>query len=348
MVPLATRNLFADKRRFAMSVAGVAFAVLLVLIVLSLYRGWSDVGRLYEQLPGELWLSQPATSDPFHSTSFLPLGDGARASHVPGVRAAIPVYTRHIAFDLHGHSYDVFAMALGVRHGTYAIPPGGIDIDRMLAQDAGIGVGDRLDVLGRALHVVRVHSGGNSIFQTAFLNAADARAPVRDRRADELLPARPAAGRRLGRRRCATRRRPAGHRDAHEQAVRAQLRRPRERRLPRRRRRARGDRLRCRRCGHRAHDLHRDCREGARVRRLEGDRGFGPLPAAIVLRQSLVAAVAVAAANLIKRDVPEFITVLTLRDALAVLAVALATAVLASFVPVRRLERIDPAEAFRP
>ena len=76
MVPLATRNLLADTRRFAMSVAGVAFAVLLVLIVLSLYRGWSDVGRLYERLPGELWLSQSATSDPFHSTSFLPLTDG--------------------------------------------------------------------------------------------------------------------------------------------------------------------------------------------------------------------------------------------------------------------------------
>lgn len=54
MVPLATRNLFADTRRFAMSIAGVAFAVLLVLIVLSLYRGWSDVSRLYERLPGDL------------------------------------------------------------------------------------------------------------------------------------------------------------------------------------------------------------------------------------------------------------------------------------------------------
>ena len=38
MVPLATRNLLADMRRFAMSVAGVAFAVLLDLILLSLYR----------------------------------------------------------------------------------------------------------------------------------------------------------------------------------------------------------------------------------------------------------------------------------------------------------------------
>jgi hypothetical protein len=38
MVPPATRNLVTDMRRFAMSVAGVAFAVLLDLILLSLYR----------------------------------------------------------------------------------------------------------------------------------------------------------------------------------------------------------------------------------------------------------------------------------------------------------------------
>ncbi len=45
MVPLARRNLLAEKGRLAMSVGGVAFAVLLILIVVSLYRGWSDVGR---------------------------------------------------------------------------------------------------------------------------------------------------------------------------------------------------------------------------------------------------------------------------------------------------------------
>jgi hypothetical protein len=36
MVPLARRNLLADQGRFAMSIAGVAFAVLLILIVVSL------------------------------------------------------------------------------------------------------------------------------------------------------------------------------------------------------------------------------------------------------------------------------------------------------------------------
>ena len=176
MVPLATRNLLAEKWRFAMSVVGVAFAVLLVLIVVSLYRGWSDVGRLYERLPGDVWLSQPATSDPFHSTSFLPLGDRARASRVPGVRAVIPVYTRHIAFEHRGRSLEVFVMALDVQSGIYALRPSQIDIDRVLAHEAGVSVGDRLDILGRRLRVVNVHSGGNSIFQTAFMNAADAQA----------------------------------------------------------------------------------------------------------------------------------------------------------------------------
>src|SRR5581483_7958486 len=77
----------------------------------------------------------------------------------------------------------------------------------------------------------------------------------------------------------------------------------------------------------------------------------------IVLRQSLAVggigatvgiAASAAAADLVKRDVPEFITVLTIRDAAAVFALALVTAVAASYVPVRRIDRIDPAEAFRP
>jgi hypothetical protein len=52
MVPVARKNLFAEKGRFAMSVGGVAFAVLLILIVVSLYRGWSSTGSIYVRLPG--------------------------------------------------------------------------------------------------------------------------------------------------------------------------------------------------------------------------------------------------------------------------------------------------------
>lgn len=357
MVPLATRNLLADKRRFALSVSGVAFAVLLVLIVLSLYRGWSDVGRLYERLPGELWVSQPATSDPFHSTSFLPLSDEPRAARVPGVRAAIPVYARHIAFDVHGRTLDVFAMALAVPRGTYAIPRGGIDIDRMLARDAGVGVGDRLTVIGRPLRVIRVHSGGNSIFQTAFLNPSDARALFGIDRLTSffLLDLKPRASPTVVAARVMV---ALPGTEVHTSAQFA---------------RSFADRVNAGFLAVVGVLVGIGFVVGGAVVALttytatvEKAREFGVLKAigapgrflaGVVLRQSLVVAVAgaalgiaasAAAARLIKREVPEFITVLTLRDALAVLAVVLVTAVLASFVPVRRIERIDPAEAFRP
>jgi putative ABC transport system permease protein len=357
MVPLARRNLLAEKWRFAMSVTGVALAVLLVLIVVSLYRGWSDVGRLYEQLPGQIWLSQPATSDPFHSTSFLPLSERALAARVPGVRAVVPVYVRHISFDHGGKSLDVFAMALGVSHGAYALKPGTIDIDRVLAVQAGVGKGDHLEILGRSLRIVRVHSGGNSIFQTAFLNASDSRGlfGVKGLVSFLLVDVRPGV-------------------DPAAVAERLDVAMP----------------------GVEVHTSEQFARSFANrvnsgflavvgvlvgigfvvggaviglttyTATVEKAKEFGVLKAigasggflySIVLRQSLMVGVvgaslgvaaSAAATNLIKRDVPEFITVLTLRDSLAVFGLALVTAVAASYVPVRRIDRIDPAEVFRP
>ncbi len=357
MVPLATRNLLAEKGRLAMSIAGVAFAVLLVLVVVSLYRGWSDVGRFYERLPGDLWLSQPASSDPYHSTSFLPVAVGPRAARVEGVAGVTPVYTRHIAFEHGGTSLDVFAMAIETPGGPYALQSGQIDIDRVLARDAGVAVGDRLDVLGRSLRVVRVHSGGNSIFQTAFMSAADARRlfGVSGRVSFFLIRLRTGAD-------------PATVSQRLQKALPAV-----EVHTSRQFADSFASRVSAGFLAVVGVLVGIGFVVGGAVIALttytatvERSREFGVLKAigasgrflyGIVLRQSLVvgtlgAALGVAAsaavANLVKRDVPEFITVLTLRDAAGVFLLALATAVIASYVPVRRIERIDPAEVFRP
>lgn len=362
MVPLARRNLLAEKGRFAMSIVGVGFAVLLILLVVSLYRGWSDVGRFYEQLPGDVWVSQPGTSDPFHSTSFLPARDAGVLSRIGGVAAVTPVYARHIAFVEHGEEADVFAMALAFPPGLrrpgspYQPGQGRIDIDRMLARQVGAGVGDPLLVLGRRLVVERIHGGGNSIFQTAFLDAADARALFGiDALVNFfLLDLRPGAGR-----------------GSVEAAV--------KRALP----------------GTETHTSEQFAASFAgRVNSgflavvgvlvaigfvvggavialttytatVERAREFGVLKAvgargsflyAVVVRQSLFVGAlgsmlgigaAAAAASLIKRDVPEFITVLRPTDAAAVFAGAILTAIAASYLPVQRINRIDPATVFR-
>lgn len=167
-----------------MSVGGVAFAVLLILVVLSLYRGWGEVGALYSEFPGEVWVTERATPDPFHSNSLLSTDLGATLNGVPDVDAVIPVYARHVAFRSTRYDLNVFTLALDVRSGVnidpdrrarFLPPAGQIVVDRVLADAAGVSVGEELELLGRPLVVSRITSGGNRIFETAFVNAADAR-----------------------------------------------------------------------------------------------------------------------------------------------------------------------------
>jgi putative ABC transport system permease protein len=101
-VPLARRNLFAEKARFAISVLGVAFAVLLILIVLALYRGFSRSGQTFRELPGQLWIVQQGTTDQFHSISLVSRTELADAQAVDGVAAVVPVLSRTMEFTVGG------------------------------------------------------------------------------------------------------------------------------------------------------------------------------------------------------------------------------------------------------
>jgi putative ABC transport system permease protein len=349
-----------------MSVGGVAFAVLMILIVVALYRGWSGAGGFYTRLPGDLWISQTGTSDPYHSTSFLPAARRTMLAGIDGVETVLPVYARHIAFRHHDEELDVFAMALAASPAIrlpaevrerYFPPPGQINIDRVLADQAGVGVGDRLRVLGRDLVVAHIHTGGNRIFQGAYLNAADARALFGlDRFVSFfLLSVRPGAD--LA---------------AVERAAVAAV--PRSE-------------------AHTSEEFAASF--GNRINQgflaavgvlvgigfivggavialttytatIERAREFGVLKAVgasggflyrVVVEQSLIvgffgAALGVGAsalaARLIRQEVPEFLTTLRWSDALGVFAIALAVAVVASWVPVRRINLIDPATVFRP
>jgi putative ABC transport system permease protein len=366
MVPLARRNLLAEKGRFAMSVVGVAFAVVMILIVVALYRGWSGAGGFYTQLPGNLWLAQTGTSDPYHSTSFLPAARGTALARIDEVKVVLPVYARHIAFRRHGHELDVFAMALAAGPTTplpadarkrYFPPPGRINIDRVLADQTGVGVGDRLRVLGRDLIVGHIHTGGNRIFQIAYMNAADARRlfGLDHLVSFFLLGTRPGAS--LARvEHAAVALVPRSEAHTSEQFAAS--------------------------FGNRINEgflaavgvlVGIGFVVGGAVIALttytatiERAREFGVLKAVgassgflygVVVKQSLAlgflgAALGVGAsalaARLIREQVPEFLTVLRLSDALGVFALALIVAVVASWVPVRRINAIDPAVVFRP
>jgi putative ABC transport system permease protein len=182
MVAVARRNLFAEKGKFAISVAGVSFSVLLILVVLSLYRGWSGIGGVIEELPADLWVMQQGTTDPFHSVSLLDEGVASQIEGLDGVETVAPTYARTMSVEVKGESTPLFLIALdpaGIPAGSspYLPVPGTIAVDRSFSNKHGVGVGDSVEVDDRELHVAGTFAGGNAVmFQIAFIAPDDARA----------------------------------------------------------------------------------------------------------------------------------------------------------------------------
>lgn len=365
MVPVARRNLLAEKGRLAMSVAGVAFAVLLVLVILSLYRGWSGASAVFEDMPGDLWVAQRGTTDPFRASSAIPSDRLEAIAGIPGVQAVLTVYARRIGFEHAGREQDVFFMSLAAPPGVPIAPearerflpgPGQVIVDGVFAREAGVRAGDTLRVLDRDLVVEHVGSGGNPIFQVGFLHGDDGRALLGLDGYASFFLLSIAAGADPG---------------AIGRAVEAAV-------------------------------PEADTRTSAEFADAMGDlvdqgflpvvgvlvamglviggavialttytatiekaRDFGVLKAVgasnafvyrIVVTQSLIVGAAGSAigvtasafaATLIKRGVPEFVTDLRWTDATGIFAAALVVSILAAFVPVHRINRIDPAMVFR-
>lgn len=364
---MARRNLLAEKTRLLMSIGGVAFAVLLILLVTSLYRGWGGAGGLFERIPGDVWLAQAGTTDPLRTSSFLPADKMSAVASLPGVDAVVPVYARRIGLQRRNAELNVYFLALALavpvpaRNGwpgaeRFLPRRGTIVVDSVFADEAGLDLGDRLDVLGRPLSVARIEPGGNPIFEIAFMNGADARAllALESYVSFFLIAVEPGA-------------------NADEVARAAVAAVPGSE-------------------AHTARDFasatHHLVQQGflpvvgalvgigfaiggavialtIYTATIEKARDFGVLKAIgaddsflyrIVVVQSLgVGATgaalgvgaSVVAASLIRERVPEFVTDLELLDAAAVFAIALLVSAVAAFVPVSRISRIDPAMVFR-
>jgi len=366
MVPVARRNLLAEKGRLAISVAGVAFAVLLTLLVLSLYRGWSSVGKLIERLPGDVWIAQQGTSGPFNSSSYLTGGLEDKLAGISGVQLVLPVYAREMSFDHKGKELRVFFMALDAPAGAplsqdvrerFLPAEGDVNLDTVFADEAGVGVGDTLDVQGRALRVARISAGGNAaLTQFAFLNAEDARQIFGVPGVVTFYLLTTSAGAEVN----------AIEAAAKEVVPKSEARTSEEF----------------------AGQISKTVEKGflpvvgvlvglgivvggavigltTYTATIEKSRDFGVLKALgasgaylyrIVITQSLIVGVlgsllgviaSAIAADLIQRSIPEFLTEFWWTDAALVVGGALAMAVVASFVPVRRINGIDPAMVFR-
>ena len=365
-VPLARRNLLSEKGRFAISVAGVGFAVLLILIVIALYRGFSGTGQTFKELPGDLWVVQQGTTDPFHSLSLLDSERTISVRDTPGVGAAIPVLSRQMEFTAGSDTPAARFLALDVPESVplseeiranYVPPPGRIVIDRTLSRKTGLDAGDAVVIGGEQLVVERVRpAGGESMQQFVFMQFGDAERAfgVHDVVNYVMVITAPGA-------------------DPNQVAAEISGRDPQVSVFT---------------AGGFAKSIRKEIDEsflpvitilvaigfvvGAAVvgltiytATIERSREYGVLKAVggspgllyrVVLSQSIMLTAAgfvvglgaaVGVARLAAGIVPEFATDFQLKDVGGVLVAAGAMAVIASFVPVRRINSIDPAAVFR-
>jgi putative ABC transport system permease protein len=106
MVSLARRNLFHDRLRFAITVAGVAFAVTLVLVQVGLFVGLLDKATVtIENASADIWVTSKATPNVDFSHTF-PETIVLRVRGIPGVARADNIFIQFMNIQLPSGAED--------------------------------------------------------------------------------------------------------------------------------------------------------------------------------------------------------------------------------------------------
>jgi putative ABC transport system permease protein len=176
-VPLARRSVLADPRRLAVTVLGVGTALALILLLWGLWEGLGRQAGAYPVNVGaDLFIAEAGVHAIEVDSTALPLAAAEAVAAVPGVGSVSPVLYRYTVLDLHdrklfarlgGAEPDGLGGPWSVVEGR-AAGDGQVVIDRSLAAEHGLALGDRLDVLGGSLEVVGLSDGSRS-FMTSFL-----------------------------------------------------------------------------------------------------------------------------------------------------------------------------------
>jgi len=163
-VPVARRNIVADRRRLFIAVAGIGVALGLIFLLEGLWRGFQVQISSYEDKVGaDLFVGQAGVHNFLGDTSVIPRSAAQQVRALPGVARADLITARFVILDLHGRKQFTFLIAAereGIG-GPWSLAAGrrvaGDDevvIDRTLADQHGVEVGERIDIAGRPFQVV--------------------------------------------------------------------------------------------------------------------------------------------------------------------------------------------------
>jgi putative ABC transport system permease protein len=186
MVPIARKNLLYDKSKFLVCIVGFALSTLLIFALLGIYFGVIQQSRNIPITSGaDYWISEQGARNLFNSSSFLPPGQAERLEQINGVEKAVPTINRTTTIQIDGK--DVTTAVVGydteteigkagtIYKGNSNVGSGETIIDRALAQKHGLKLGDKIQINGADFEISGMTDDTNALeFQYAFISYEDA------------------------------------------------------------------------------------------------------------------------------------------------------------------------------
>ncbi len=182
-VPVGRRNLFVERRRAVLGIAGVAVTFLMILVLDGIVNGATrELTRYIDTSPAGVFVAQRGVTNMHMASSSVPLGDVERIRALPGVTWADPILYAPDALATDGGEQLTYVVGYvpGGRGGPVTLAggrepePAEIVIDARAARNLGLTVGDPVRILGRTWRISGLTSGLTNLANTvAFVRFDD-------------------------------------------------------------------------------------------------------------------------------------------------------------------------------
>ena len=185
-VPVAFRNLHADRIRFTINVAGVAFSVLLICFQLSVLKGTrAQITTYIDHTGADIWAMQKGVDD-FVATSAVPRKSVDALERLSGVQRAAGIYAIYTLLEINKVKSRVYVIGYDTESGdggpwklgrtlphvkdAHSLRQDEVLLDENLARRHGLEPGDRVSLFGQSFTVAGFTLETTSIgSQYAFL-----------------------------------------------------------------------------------------------------------------------------------------------------------------------------------
>ncbi len=188
MTYLAFRNLWQQKFRLALSVSGVALAMMLIILLNGFLAGiYVQITAYLDNTPAALIVAQDGVTNLLGATSLLPANAEDQARGALGVDQVMPIVSQFVIFDLHdekivgymvGYDPEQGGGPWQLKDGRFPAADDEVVLDWVMAAKHGFALGDAMEILDETFTVVGLSDGTNSWMASFFPEFLTAYSPL--------------------------------------------------------------------------------------------------------------------------------------------------------------------------